>query len=256
MAARRFRQTLTLAIALTTIASSAQAVDRVIVVTATAGFRHEEAIETAESVIAEIASRSRLFEPFFARTEEEAVQALSTASLRNARLVMFVNTTGEIATASRPALLQWVSSGGAFIGVHAAADTWHESPEYIEMLGGEFDRHPDETTVDVFIDDASHAATAELQSPHRIFEEIYFFKNFSAAGVSMLMSLRADPESGNPGFFPLAWHREHGRGRVLYTALGHRSETWLSPWFQQHLTGAIAWGLRRDAAHRRRAVTR
>lgn len=254
MAARLLRQALTTAVAVM-IASSAAAIDRVIVVTATAGFRHDS-IETAENVIADIGSRTRWFEPFFVRTEEEAIQALSTTSLRNARLVMFVNTTGEIAPGSRTALLQWIEAGGAFIGVHAAADTWHDSTAYLQMLGGEFERHPEETTVEVFVDDAAHPSTKALESPYSIFEEIYFFKNFSAEHVSMLMSLKVNPESGDPGFFPLAWHREHGRGRVLYTALGHRSETWLSPWFQQHLTGSIAWGLRRDAAHRRRAVTR
>ena len=253
--AARFGQALTIAFALA-IALDAAAVDRVLVVTATAGFRHEESIEAAEKAISEIASRTRSFEPLFARTEEEAVAALSAPSLRNVRLVMFVNTTGEIATAARPALLQWIEGGGAFVGVHAAADTWHESAEYIAMLGGEFERHPAETTAHVFVDDSTHPATRGLESPHTIFEEIYFFRNFAPDRVSMLMSLKSDPETGNPGFFPLAWHREHGRGRVLYTALGHRAETWLSPWFQQHVAGAIAWGLRRDAAHRRRAVAR
>ena len=66
MAARLLRQALTTAVAVM-IASSAAAIDRVIVVTATAGFRHDS-IETAENVIADIGSRTRRFEPFFVRT--------------------------------------------------------------------------------------------------------------------------------------------------------------------------------------------
>ncbi len=69
----------------------------------------------------------------------------------------------------------------------------------------------------------------------------------------MLLSLRSSPEDGQPGFFPLAWTRTYGSGRVLYTALGHRRDVW-TEWFQQHLTGAIAWGLRRDQIPRRRAA--
>jgi hypothetical protein len=235
--------------------TAAMAADRVLIVTTAAGFRHDS-IETAEQVLADIAARTRWFEPVYARTDEEAVEALSASALRNVRLVIFANTTGEIAVQSRAALLDWVARGGAFIGVHSASDTWHDSPEYIEMLGGEFESHPDQTVASIFVEESTHPATKDLESPHVVFEEIYLFKNFSRDRVTMLLSLRAHPEDGEEGFFPLGWYRNHGRGRVLYTALGHREDIWTSDWFQQHLTGAIAWGLRRDSALRRRAVAR
>ena len=72
----------------------------------------------------------------------------------------------------------------------------------------------------------------------------------------MLLSLHTSPEDSGSGFFPVAWTRTYGNGRVLYTALGHRIDVWTSEWFQQHLTGAIAWGLRRDLVPRRRAAGR
>lgn len=227
----------------------------VLVCTATEGFRHES-IETAEDTLAAMAARTGLFQVRFARTEAEMVAALSPDALRDVRVVMFVNTTGEVATPRRAGLLQWVADGGAFIGVHSASDTWHESDQYLDMLGGEFVTHPDETTVAVHIDDPAHLSTAGLASPYTIFEEIYLFGRFSRERVNMLMSLRAHPQTRAPGFFPLAWHKGHGGGRVLYTALGHRKETWGTPWFQQHLTGAIEWGLGRERRARRRAVGR
>jgi uncharacterized protein len=71
----------------------------------------------------------------------------------------------------------------------------------------------------------------------------------------MLLSLRTSPEEdAGPGFFPLAWTRDYGQGRVFYTAIGHRIEVWNSEWFQQHIAGAIAWGLRRDLVPRRRTA--
>lgn len=236
-----------------TISPAAMAVDRVLIVTATAGFRHDS-IETAEEVIADIATRTGWFEPVFARTDEEATNLLNEEALRNVRLVIFANTTGEIAVESRPALLDWIARGGSFIGVHSAADTWHDSPEYIAMLGGEFESHPDQNFATIFTE-PGHPATSSLPSPHTVFEEIYLFRNFSIDRVNMLLSTREHPEFGVPGFFPLGWFREHGRGRVLYTALGHRIDIWTSDWFQQHLTGAISWGLRRDRALRRRAAS-
>jgi len=229
------------------------AAGQVLVVTATAGFRHDS-IETAEQVISSISDQTGRFTVVFARTEEEMLLALMPERLNDIRLVMFVNTTGEVGIAGREGLLRWISEGGSFIGAHSAADTWHESPEYIEMLGGEFETHPAETNVSVMVDDRDHPATAGLESPHRLFEEIYLFRNFHLEQVRMLLSLRASPENAQPGFFPLSWFRTYGRGRVLYTALGHRSDVWTSPWFEQHLTGAILWALERPP--RRRAAVR
>lgn len=232
-----------------------EAVDRVLVVTATAGFRHDS-IPTAEGVIAGIAARTRWFEPVYARTEEEAAAALAPERLREMRAVMFVNTTGEIAVAGRPHLLQWIEEGGSFMGVHSASDTWHESPEFIALVGGEFDTHPDQRMATVFVEDTQHTATAPLDSPKQLFEEYYLFRNFDPARVRLLLALHANPENDSPGLFPLAWTRQQGSGRVFYTALGHRIDVWTSDWFQQHLTGAIAWSLRRDELPRRRPAKR
>jgi len=209
---------------------------RIVVVTVTEGFRHDS-IPAAERFISELAPRMG-FEVVFARNEVDLPVALAEPALNHVKLVMFVNTTGELQLPSRESLLAWIASGGSFIGVHSAADTWHDWPAYIEMLGGEFDRHPAESEQTIF-DNAG--------SSRKLFEEYYLFKKFDRTHVSMLLSLRSSPEDGKRGFFPLAWTRAYGQGRVLYTALGHRSEVWQDPWFQQHIADAIAWGLRRQS---------
>ena len=225
--------------------------DRVLIVTATAGFRHSS-IATAEAVMARLAPRVG-FAVEYARTEEEMAAALTPENLARFKVVMFTNTTGNL-NASSDALLDWIRNGGSFVGAHSASDTWHERPAYIEMLGGEFDHHPDQTFATLFVDDANHPATAGLDGPHVLFEEYYLLKSFEASRVHLLISLRASPESGEAGIFPLAWYRDYGKGRVFYTALGHREDVWESEWFQQHLAGAMVWALRRDEVPRRRAV--
>ncbi|HXI11979.1 MAG TPA: ThuA domain-containing protein [Thermoanaerobaculia bacterium] len=230
------------------------AADRVVVVTATAGYRHES-IETAERVLGEMA-RPMGVELVRVRTEKEMEQALSPEGLRSVRLLMFINTTGEIAPSIRTGVLEWVAAGGAFAGFHSASDTWHDSPHYIEMLGAEFDRHPEQLAVDLLVDEPGHPATSGLDSPQRVFEEIYLFRQFRPESVRLLISLRMSPEDGSDGIFPISWTRNYGKGRVFYSALGHRSDIWTSAWFQKHLSGAILWGLRRDVQPRRRAVKR
>jgi type 1 glutamine amidotransferase len=87
-----------------------------------------------------------------------------------------------------------------------------------------------------------------------MFEEYYHIKRFDPAAVHLLLALRFDPDASEAATLPLAWWRDFGRGRVFYTALGHREDVWESPWFQQHLTGALAWALKLQPAPRRRAI--
>ena len=208
----------------------------VLVITITAGYRHES-IPVAEAVIGHLAGGS--FQVRYVRTPEEMPSSLDGISV-----VMLVNTTGELPrTLDLP---QWVAGGGALIGVHSASDTWHEWPEYIAMLGGEFESHPEEMSRTLIVSDASHPSTAGLASPFALFEEYYQFKNL---GPSTLLVRDSDGA-------PISWWRKHGAGRVFYTALGHRDDVWESEWFQQHLGGAIRWALEPlPAGPRRRAVT-
>ena len=39
----------------------------------------------------------------------------------------------------------------------------------------------------------------------------------------------------------LAWTNEYGKGRVFYTALGHRDEVWQDPRYQQHVIGGLRY---------------
>jgi type 1 glutamine amidotransferase len=61
--------------------------------------------------------------------------------------------------------------------------------------------------------------------------------------VRLLLYAAKHPETGAPGEFPLAWTREHGRGRVFYTALGHRDDVLASDWYGAHLLAGIRWAL-------------
>jgi type 1 glutamine amidotransferase len=225
---------------------------RLLIVTATAGFRHSS-IEVAEETLASMAT-ARSVEVVFARTEAEVAASLTPAMLEPVTAVFFVNSTGELPPAAARALVDWVRSGGTFVGIHSASDTWHDDPEYIDMLGGEFDHHPPESNGEVIVEDHSHPATASLTSPYVVFEEFYAFRRFDPATVRLLLSVRRTP--GAPPE-PLAWERWWGRGHVLYTALGHREDVWASEWFRRHLNGILDWALTpRPVPDRKRRAAR
>ena len=71
--------------------------------------------------------------------------------------------------------------------------------------------------------------------------------------------MNAHPNDLTPGYFPLSWNKEFGKGRVFYTALGHREDVWDAEWkdgkgerknapeiaktYQEHILGGILWAL-------------
>jgi type 1 glutamine amidotransferase len=79
-----------------------------------------------------------------------------------------------------------------------------------------------------------------------LYEEWYALKNFAP---DLHVILVIDP-TGMQGTeyqrppYPVTWARQHGQGRVFYTAMGHRAEIWSHPLFQTVLLGGISWVLR------------
>jgi len=75
---------------------------------------------------------------------------------------------------------------------------------------------------------------------------LYRFARNSRSSVHVLLSMDRVPpdgvgEAGAPADLLMAWRKDYGRGRVFYTAFGHRDEVWQDGRFQQHLLGALRW---------------
>src|SRR5260221_9430273 len=104
------------------------------------------------------------------REEQQRVLAdkLSTESLKKYDGVMFENTTGDRPIPDKDAFLAWLRSGKAFIGTHSCSDTFDHTatfpgwPGFIDMLGGEFEIHHAQVSVDAINKDKEHPATKHL----------------------------------------------------------------------------------------------
>jgi type 1 glutamine amidotransferase len=222
----------------------AKAADKLLVVSVTKGFRHQS-IPTAETVIEQLGKQGG-FAVDFARTDDELALKLAPKALGAYGCVVFASTTGELPLPDRQGFLDWIASGRGFVGVHAATDTYHAWPPYLEMIGGEFKTHGPQVKVSLLVQDPKHPVTAGMANPTEVFDEIYIFQRFDRERVHTLLALDKHPNEGTPGFYPLAWTRQHGKGRVFYTALGHRDDVLESAWFKQHLLGGIRWALGRS----------
>jgi type 1 glutamine amidotransferase len=216
---------------------------RLLLVTVVHGYRHD-VIPVLVEVIEGLGRESGLYVVDRADTDEALRARTAPGTLGDYDGVVFANTSEEVPVADREAFADWVKGGGALIGIHGAStvDGW---PEYTALLGGQFDYHGDQATVAVRVDDRTHPATRDLPSPLEVHEEMYLYRSFDRAGVHMLLSLDRHPNTGEPGFFPWAWTRTPGAGRVFHTGAGHREDVVRSQWFASHLLGGIRWALRR-----------
>src|SRR6266853_476490 len=113
---------------------------KLLVVTVTKGYRHSS-IPTAEKILADVGKASGAFTVDYARTEEEIAEKMKPDALKQYDGAIFANTTGDLQLPDKQAFIDWIKSGKAFVGMHAASDTFHGFPPYIAMLGGEFQAH-------------------------------------------------------------------------------------------------------------------
>ncbi len=266
---------------------------KLLVVTTTAGFRHSS-IPTLEKILAQLGKDSGEFTVDFVQqppghaatgfpaklkkdaTDAEkaafdanevkfteglkaALQKLSPENLKNYDGVVFASTTGDLPLPDKQGFLDWIRAGHAFIGIHAASDTFHGFPEFIAMLGGEFAHHGPQVSVECLNQDAANPATAHLGKAWTIQqEEIYQFKNYDATRVHDLLIMDKPPEHKEvAGHFPVSWCKDFGDGKVFYTSLGHREDLIdtdpklkdrkntpeIAKAYQQHVLGGIEWAL-------------
>ena len=202
-------------------------------------------------------------------------RVFDSGDFRNHAAVLFF-TTGDLTTVGndknpamspqgKQALLDAIHSGLGFVGVHAAADTFHTPPDtpdnanryiahgeqsdsFIRMLGGEFIAHgstPRLQTASIIVDDPKFPGLQGVSSPVSLNDEWYSLKDFRP-DLHVILTLDTKGLTGEPyqrAPYPMTWARMEGRGRVFYTAIGDRPENWSNAFFLDLLAGGIRWSI-------------
>ena len=215
---------------------------KVLLLRHSAGFEHSY-LPNAEVAIKDIGKESGLYEA----ATTHMCQRITAEALANIDVLAFA-TTGELpfGDEQKQAVIDFVRGGKGFFGIHNAADTCYEWAEYGEMLGAYFAGHPWNQEVAVNVEDANHPATRHLGKSFKVHDEIYTMKSWDRNKTHVLMSLdngSVDIGKGNRADkdYALGWCHDYGKGRVIYTALGHPDDLWSKPWFRKHILGCIKW---------------
>jgi type 1 glutamine amidotransferase len=197
--------------------------------------------------------------------EPENCGRINKETLKNFDVVLFFTTgsgpkkkdIGPLTPEELKDLQDWVKVGGAFAGTHCATDTLYES-SYGDFIGGYFAGHPSVQEVKLKLEDSKHPVAAGLTDGMKWTDEYYIMaaQPFSREKVHVILSIDKDtlvlPKPKKPtdksleradGDYPVSWVKEEGKGKIFYTSLGHREQTWKDERFQKHLFGGLDWAV-------------
>lgn len=209
----------------------------VLVFTRTEGFRHESIPDGIAAVEQIGAGRG------WQVTATEDPTVFSDEGLGGYDVAVWLSTTGDVLDVDQQAAFErWYRAGGAWVGVHAAADTEYGWPWYGDLLGAWFRQHPPVQEARVLVEDDTHPSTEHLDDEWVRTDEWYDFRTDPGPDVRVLLTVDEDSyEGGDMGAdHPVAWCQDFDGGRAWYTAGGHTEASFSEPDFLAHLAGGIA----------------
>lgn len=247
---------------------------RVLVYSATAGFRHKsiphgkyalEHLGSATGAFTAVVSDDPAnFEPATLKTFDAVVLLSPTQDFFTPGEKALAPLSEEQRAAHKArharlieALADYVQAGGGVVGIHAATDACYTQARYGEMMGGYFNGHPwtAGSNVTVVVEDREHALIKPVfdQPDFRVKDEIYQFKDTPYTREKLRILLRLDPSRSDalkPGTkvrddhdFPISWVQTFGKGRVFYTSLGHNPDIYWNPTLLRHYLAGIQFAV-------------
>ncbi len=145
------------------------------------------------------------------------------AAMSKVGLIVQCWTGGRLSSEQERGLVDAVAAGTGFAGWHGGVvATFDDALRYQFMVGGHFVAHPGDF-VDYRVDIASdHPIVAGVES-FAVRTEQYFCHvdpTLDVHATTTFAGLHGAPETAG-AVMPIAWTREHGRGRVFVCTLGH-----------------------------------
>jgi type 1 glutamine amidotransferase len=200
--------------------------------------------ERTGSFAATVSSDSAVFEP---------------SRLAQFDAIFLNNTVGDIfdTPERRRAFAAFVERGGGLVGNHGASVASTDWAEFGEILGarGASHREPDERAT-LIVEDPTHPITRAFGAePFELVDEFYRLQEpYSRDTVRVLLSI--DPIATNmmqgrcygqclrdDEDYPVAWIREHHKGRIFYTSLGHSPDSFWDPRVLQMFLAGVQYAL-------------
>jgi type 1 glutamine amidotransferase len=211
----------------------------------------------------------------FTTTVSSEPGAISAANLQQYDALYLNNTVGDVfdTPEMRAALVAFVDNGGGIVGNHGTSVASPQWTEFGEILGatGASHREPTERAT-IIVEDPTHPIVRAFDGkPFEYVDEFYrLAAPYSRDKVRVLLSIDpivSDMMQGrcfgqclrDDNDYPVAWIRQHGKGRIFYTSLGHNPDVFWDPRMLAMFLAGIQYALgdlEADATPRPRGTRR
>lgn len=177
---------------------------------------------------------------------EEGSDAFADPGIGDLDLVVPIITQSEIADAALENLVAAVASGVGLAGFHGGmGDAFRGAVDYQFMVGGQWVAHPGD-----IIDYKVNIIRPEDPVMEGVSDFTYRSEQYFMhvdPGNEVLATTTFDGEHApwvKGVTMPVVWKRQHGRGRVFYSSLGHVAAEFDVPEMKTILQRGMAWAVR------------
>lgn len=207
--------------------------DKVLVFTKTNGFTHGS-IGAGVTMITNLGNANGLW----TTDQTDNANDFNASNLAQYKAVIWCNTSGNnlLNTSQQEAFEDFIATGGGFLGIHAATDTYRDRswPFYNDLVGGIVQSGPNHTSNNFNADMTvvnSHPSVDFLGATWNKSEEYYYWRNNGGqlyGGNINLLMVESTGSNDYDEARPISWYKEYMGGRSFYTALGHNSSDYTS----------------------------
>ena len=215
------------------------------------GFRDGPSVEASRAMFVAMAARNE-----WSLTVTDKGGAINPNTLKKFDAVIWNNNSGDVLTLTqRKALQDYLAKGGGFVGIHGAAgDPVYFWEWYADtLIGARFIGHPMNPQFQeakVNIHQTPSAIGKDLAPGWSWNEEWYSFKNNPRATGSHIIATLDESTYTPVGFgnqdlrmgdHPIVWTRCVNNGRMFYSAIGHRPESYTESHHIKLIEEAVVW---------------
>jgi type 1 glutamine amidotransferase len=150
------------------------------------------------------------------------------------------------------AIKRFVNAGGALYALHNSSHISLSSPDYREVMGGAYIMHPALRPFKVSVVNKQHPITRDVED-FIVNDEQHFVKYDKDPKYIFLQSENTDGLTGTDdnskdlGTKSIAgWAYDYGKGRVVFTAVGHTLHAMWQPQYLKLQKNAVRWLLRME----------